>query len=186
MNKRTNIYIIAIMLTSLFMNGCGYKLGLVGTDQSVRHVYCYTVRNESRRPGLEMPATNSIIREIQKRGDRLTVVSSPDQADTFLVVTITTVTSSASRLDDSDFLEESKVDLNAQMALYRTEISYDEDTFELIEHEAPFFESSISVASTFFIEPNQPEGEYSIIPQIMEKLGREIVYKILDRWNVPE
>ncbi|MCB1195933.1 hypothetical protein KDK77_07090 [bacterium] len=185
MNKPLN-FLLIVTLCSSILYGCGYQLGLVGTDKNVKKIYCYTVRNHTRRPGLEMPATNSIIRELQKRGEFLTVVSNPEDADTYLYVALIAITRTAARLSDADFLEESSVALTAEIRLYHSQISYDEETFTVIESEPPFYTQAVVVDTSFFIEPNQPEGEYAIIPQLMEKLGRDVVYKILDRWNVPE
>ena len=78
---------VSILLVSIFfVSGCGYQLGLVGRDMSIQKIYLYTVVNNTRRPGLEMHATNAIIRAVQRYGAHLEVVSDVNQADTYMVV----------------------------------------------------------------------------------------------------
>ncbi|MCD6460263.1 hypothetical protein J7L67_06310 [bacterium] len=182
MNLIKNICLITVL--SFGLAGCGYQLGLAGKDASIQNIYCYTVKNETRIPGMEMPATNSIINTLNRRGANLKVVSDQNKADTFLYVKLLDYERSAARFDEADITQQSVVTLYASMKLYHSPIDIqsnkkDEDTTDA----DPFFEIEISATCTYFLEPNQPEGERSIRPQLYDKLSDEIVDQIVNRWG---
>ena len=173
-----------VLFVFVGLSGCGYQLGLVGRDTSIKYVYCYTVKNETRVPGMEMPATNSIINALNRRGGHVKVVSDKDKADTFLYVKLTDYDRSSARFDEADITQQSMLNLYAEMYLYRSPIDdqlheKNENTPEL----TPFLKADIAATATYFLEPNQPEGERSIRPQLYYELSDKIVDQIVNRWS---
>lgn len=185
--KLSRIMVLFLILTMFVVNGCGYKLGIVGHDSTIKKIFCYTVVNQTRKPGLEMPMTNAIIRGIQHYGAHLETVNK-DIADTYLVVVLTEFNRSASRFDKSNFTEESLVSLFADVRLYHGQVDAHEVASGKVSDDSiePFYETNISVSATYFLYPNQPEGERSIMPQLYDKLSRQIINRILERWVDPE
>jgi len=172
------------LIVSACLSGCGYQLGLVGKDTSINYVYCYTVKNETRMPGMEMHATNSIINTLSRRGGHVKVVSDKNKADTFLYVKLIDYDRASARFDEADVTQQSMVNLYATMYLYRSPIDdqlkeKNENTPQL----TPFLEIDISATATYFLEPNQPEGERSIRPQLYYELSNKIVDQIVNRWS---
>ncbi len=168
------------------LTGCGYQLGLAGQDTSINNIYIYTVVNKTRKPGLEMPVTNAVINAFHNAGSYLKVVEDKKDADAFLVVKLTRIDRAPARFDESDFLEESLVTLYAEVALYDfdldprlSDIQSDENTEEI----EPLYHASLAESATYFLQPNQPEGERSIHPQLFDKLSRKIVNSIAERWE---
>lgn len=191
---------IAALIISLLMlcSGCGYQLGLAGKDTSIKRVYCYTVRNKTLQPGIEMHLTNTIIRTLQQKGEHIEVVKDKDKADTFLYVEVTEYDRAPARFNEADFLQQSSVTMFAQMFLYRSDV---EDQLKRLRDPdrvksdvtddqeepvvKPLYSDMVSASSRYYIEPNQPEGERSIMPQLYEEMANAIVDNIINRWTVP-
>jgi hypothetical protein len=177
----------------IYFAGCGYQLGLVGKDTSIQNVYCYTVKNKTRIPGVEMHLTNAIIHALQQYGEHIKVVKNKNEADTFLYVEATSYERSPARFNEADFLQQSIVVMFADIYLFRADVeeqikrpankSDEKESTEPIVN--PFFKTTVSADSRYFIEPNQPEGENSIRPQLFDKLAREIVHQMVNRWSTP-
>ncbi len=185
--KLSRVMVFFLISAMLIVSGCGYKLGIIGHDPTVKKIFCYTVVNKTRKPGLEMPMTNSIIRGIHHYGAYLESVEK-DMADTYLVVVLTEFNRAPSRFDKGNFTEESLVSLCADVRLYRNQVDVNGSVAGKLSDdcEKPFYETNLSVSATYFLYPNQPEGERSIMPELYDKLSRQIINKILERWVDPE
>ena len=140
-----------------------------------------------------MPLTNAIIHALQQYGEHIEVVKNKEEADTFLFVSLTVYDRSPARFNEADFLQQSVVTAFAEMALYRVDVEEQlkNPPKEPLEEELvaplvkPFFSSTVSADAQYFIEPNQPEGENSVRPQLYEELAREVVHQIVNRWVTP-
>ncbi len=182
------IFNFILVLISIFnISGCGYQLGLAGKDESLKKIYVYTVTNETRKPGLEMPMTNCVINAFHYYGCGITTTNKKEEADSFLVVKLTTYDRAPARFNRADIVEESVVNIYADFQVYKIKPdlnnkfnSSDNKGVQLIK---PYFERTVSASSTYFLSPNQPEGERSIQPQLLDKLSREIVDAIVYKWS---
>ena len=173
-----------LVFATFCLSGCGYQLGLAGQDTSIKKVYCYTVKNETRVPGMEIHATNAIIKTLNRRGGGIKVVSNKTEADTFLYVKLTDYERSAARFDEADMTQQSMITLYSTMYLYRVPIDdqLKSKPNDLSEVES-FLQTDICATATYFLEPNQPEGERSIRPQLYYELSNKIVDQIVYRWS---
>lgn len=181
--KHFNYTLILVFICAVIgLNGCGYQLGLVGQDTSVKNVYCYTVINETRKPGLEMPMTNSIINAFHHAGTHVKIVSDKNEADTFLLVKLVDFSRAPARFNEADFLQQSQATLYADMYLYRTDVDPRSPNLNTVPERA-FYHARIAQSATYFVQPNQPEGEQSIHPQLFDKVSTDIVNKIVERWH---
>jgi len=183
--KFFNVIFIAILIVAC--NGCGYKLGLAGKDESIRKIYVYTVINETRKPGLEMPMTNAVINAFHYYGSGITVTNHKDEADTFLIIKLTTYDRAPARFNRADIVEESVVNIYAEFQVYRSKPdrnnNIDGTQVNGIQLIKPYFDCTVSASTTYFLSPNQPEGERSIQNVLLDKLARKIVDNIVYRWS---
>ncbi len=183
MKRVMSIFTLFSLLAVLcFLPGCGYKLGLTGMDKPYKNIYCYTVVNETRKPGLEMPMTNAIIDAFHHYGGSIKIVTNKEEADAFMLVKLTSFVRSPARFDDADFLEESSVSLYAELFLYPYDLDPRESDIQQNALVKPIYHVNFAESATYFLEPNQPEGERSILPQLYDKISREIVSLVVERW----
>lgn len=176
------LQIFAAIIVISFLSGCGYQLGLVGQDTSIQNIYCYTVVNQTRKPGLEMPMTNTIIAAFQQYSGGIKIVNSKEEADSFLLVRLTGFDRAPARFNDADVLEESHVTLYADVFVYNYDVDPRMSDIKGSTVIHPVYETSVSASATYFLDPNQPEGEQAIFPQLYDKMSREIVTSIIERW----
>lgn len=160
-----------LMLAALLAGCASYQLGSMLPDD-IKTVYVPTFVNKTSEPLIETEATQAAIRELQKDGS-LKVVSSPEEADTLLTVTLTDyqLTPLKYESDRNTTADEYRMTLTAQVVLTRR-------TTDKVVSENPRIQGETDLPISGDFTTSKKQG----LPNAAEDLAHNIVESVVEAW----
>lgn len=175
MNSMTTLRsALAALLASLLLTACaGYRLGNVPYKEmeGVRSIYVPTVKNETHEPGMQIQATNAILRAIDNDGTyRSARAGSADATLEVIIVDFTRQPIRSSR-DNLTTTEQYRMTITAKATLtnHRT-------------GQKVFAQLNATGQTDYFFQDDLQESERQAIPSALEKLANELVNHITEGW----
>jgi hypothetical protein len=161
-----------LSMLAVLLTGCAsYQLGSMLPD-NVKTVYVPTFINKTSEPMIESEATQAAIRELQKDGS-LSVVGTPEEADTLLTVTLTDyrLTPLKYERDLKTTADQYRLTLTAQVVLTRR-------TTDKVVSENPRIqgEADFSIAGDF------TSSKKLGLPNAAADLAHNIVESVVETW----
>ncbi len=162
----------ALMVLFVSLTGCAsYQLGSMLPDD-IKTVYVPTFINKTSEPMIEIEATQAAIRELQKDGS-LNVVSTPEQADTILSVTLLDYRLTPLKYEQNfnTTVDQYRLTLTAQVVLTRR-------ATDKVVAQNPRIQGETDFPITGDFTSSKKRG----LPKVSEDLAHNIVESIVETW----
>ena len=169
---RSLVQLSSLLMLAVLLTGCGtYRLGSM-LPADIRTVYVPTFINNTTEPLIESEATQAAIQELQKDGS-LRVVSTPEEADTLLVVTLINyeLTPLKYETDLNTTADQYRLTLTAQVVLTRR-------TTNKVVAESP----GVQGEADFPINGDFTTSKATGLPTAAQDLAHNIIGAIVETW----
>jgi hypothetical protein len=166
--------LLPVILASALFSACaGYKLGNVPYKEmeGVRSIYVPTVKNETNEPGMQIQATNAILRALDNDGTYRSARTASADATLEVVITKFERRPMRSNRDNLTTTEQYRMDITAKATL--------------VNHRTgqKVFSQITAVGQTdYFFQDDLQESERQAIPTALEKLATQLVNQITEGW----
>lgn len=165
---------LSLLLATALLTSCaGYRLGNIPYKQmeGVRTIYVPTVKNETHEPGMQIQATNAILRAIDNDGTYSSARSSSADATLEVVIVDFTRRPMRSNRDNLTNTEQYRLTVSATAVLtnHRT-------------GQKVFSQIKATGQTDYFIQGDLQESERQAIPSGLEKLATNLVNQITEGW----
>lgn len=158
---------LVLLLASLFVYGCGYKLGSLQSGERQK-LAVPQFKNKTGYPDLETRQTNAVIRKLQVDGTYI-IVPDASQADYVLLVDLVNFHRDALTFDRSDITNDFRILLGANIVFKDAKTEKTIWTSNRVEGEA-----------TYPRGVDQPQSEQEALPRLIEDTAKRIVDKVVD------
>jgi len=165
---------LPLLLATVLLTACaGYRLGNIPYKQleGVRTIYVPTVKNLTLEPGMQIQATNAILRALDNDGTYGSARSSTADATLEVVITDFSRRPMRSNRDNLTNTEQYRLTINARATLtnHRT-------------GQKVFSEIKAQGQTDYFVQGDLQESERQAIPSGLEKLAVNLVNQITEGW----
>ena len=163
-----------LLLASVLITACaGYRLGNIPYKamEGVRTIYVATVKNETHEPGMQIQATNAILRALDNDGTYSSSRSAACDATLEVVITDFNRRPMRSNRDNLSNTEQYRLTINATATLtnHRT-------------GQKIFNQLKATGQTDYFVQGDLQESERQAIPSGLEKLAESLVNQVTEGW----
>lgn len=162
---------IGLLLSLLGLTACShYQLG-TGSAPKFSRLYVAPVSTEVLLPQAQAILTTQI-REAFLKDGRITLASSPDQAEAILTVVVTGYHRDVAVSQPNDTKLARRFDLTLDARA----------TLNIGQNAAGFTDRPLNVKRGSFQDSGQQQSEYQTLPLLAESLAQQAVHAVLDTW----